>query len=84
MTIKISTPLFTTTAIVVLTMCSLILMQMLLEHELHFVDKLQLGFDYEVFYTASEALRAGDNPYVVQRYVTPPLPAILNVPFTFL
>lgn len=36
------------------------------------------GSDYVDFFQASQSLLAGKSPYLVERYVTSPLPAILN------
>lgn len=43
-----------------------------------------LGYDYVCFYEASARLAAGRSPYDVLEYVTPPLPAVLNLPLTLL
>lgn len=52
-----------------------------------FVERTDyIGLDYRDFYLASEKLLAGESPYTIFRYVTSPLPAILNtvlVPFGF-
>ena len=40
-----------------------------------------VGYDYRDFYQASSYIARGESPYSVSRYVTPPLPALLNVMF---
>jgi len=57
------------------------LVQLLRQRDLYFINKFILGLDYRDFYQASTAVARGDTPYSVARYVTPPLPAILNLPF---
>ncbi|MFP4056610.1 MAG: glycosyltransferase family 87 protein [Candidatus Brocadiia bacterium] len=42
------------------------------------------GLDYHDFYQASRAVLAGKSPYAVVRYVTPPLPALVNAPLSLL
>ncbi|MFW6108792.1 MAG: hypothetical protein ACOC8D_03150, partial [bacterium] len=46
--------------------------------------RFDYGLDYHDFYQASAALRAGHSPYEIARYVTPPVPAIVNVPLSLL
>jgi hypothetical protein len=43
-----------------------------------------LGVDYLDFYKASQQLVAGNDPYTIQRYVTSPIPAMVNAPLTAL
>ena len=40
-----------------------------------------IGYDYRDFYYASASIANGESPYVVSRYVTPPLPALANMVF---
>jgi len=49
-----------------------------------YVEPYFFGLDYRDFYDASQALVAGKSPYEVARYVTPPLPALVNVPLSLL
>ena len=42
-----------------------------------------LGVDYREVYVASQMLRIGWNPYEAERYVYPPLAALVNVPATY-
>ena len=49
-----------------------------------YVEPYFFGLDYRDFYDASQALAAGKSPYEVARYVTPPLPALANVPLSLL
>jgi hypothetical protein len=49
-----------------------------------YVKKYFFGLDYYDFYQASQRLRGGESPYGVERYVTPPVPALLNVPLSLL
>lgn len=39
------------------------------------------GYDYRDFYYASTYISNGESPYSVSRYVTPPLPALINMIF---
>lgn len=66
-----------------------LLFQVLAQKHFYPIFKIQLGFDYGVFYRASEAILAGGNPYdaAYQKhnpYPTPPIPAIVNIPFTYI
>jgi len=56
------------------------ILQSLNQQELYFVNKVYLGLDYKDFYRASRFLMVGRSPYLVDRYVTPPVPAALNIP----
>jgi len=49
-----------------------------------YVEPYFFGLDYRDFYDASQAVVAGASPYEVARYVTPPLPALANVPLSLL
>jgi len=69
--------------LVALLMGVVMLLQLLAQRDLYFVNKFSLGLDYLEFYRASQEVRAGRSPYLVPRYVTPPLPAWLNVPATY-
>ncbi|MFC1805568.1 glycosyltransferase family 87 protein [Planctomycetota bacterium] len=51
---------------------------------LSYVTPYFFGLGYHDFYEASQTLLAGKSPYNVGRYVTPPIPAILNAPLTVL
>jgi hypothetical protein len=52
---------------------------------IHFVNKwIMPGVDYQDFYQASTHLLNGESPYLVTRYVTPPLFAFVNLPLSLL
>jgi hypothetical protein len=51
---------------------------------INFTNKMGLGYDYEHFLLGARAILSGNSPYIVGHYVTPPVPAILNIPFAFL
>lgn len=75
--------------IIALTVCLsmgfILSFQILRQQTLYFVCKLfWLGQDYYDFYQASLNILQGKSPYLIERYVTPPLPALLNIPLTIL
>ena len=49
-----------------------------------YVSRNAFGSDYQAFYDATQKLRAGESPYQLPRYVTPPLPAMANYPLALL
>lgn len=74
-------------AVLVLTallMGVVLLGQLFAQQDLYFIHKHAFGMDYGVFYKAALRIREGGSPYEVGRYVTPPLPAYLNVAATYL
>ncbi len=60
------------------------LLQIFKQQNIYFGNKLMIGNDFTSFYGAAVSVRHGYNPYSVNSYVTPPIPAFLVVPFTFL
>lgn len=52
------------------------------QQDLQFMNRSRLGQDFLIFYQAAEQVAAGESPYTVSPYVTPPLPAQLFVAFT--
>ena len=57
----------------------------LLQRDLSAVaESRQLGLDYSYYYEASLNLRSGVSPYAEREYIPTPLPAILNLPLTWL
>ena len=65
--------------IVILSMVTINIGYLLARENMTFVRHWDvLGIDYRDFFQASESLLNGDSPYSVERYVTTPLPAILN------
>ena len=52
--------------------------------DLAFVIPHFFGLDYYDFWQASRCLLDGQSPYAVERYVTPPLPALANLPLALL
>ncbi len=81
---RINTPEYLVAIFLVLGMGVIILISLLAQQDLYFVYKVSLGLDYHAFYEASVQIREGESPYLVTRYVTPPIPAVINVPFTFI
>ena len=61
-------------------MGAILLAQIVVHTELYFLNKWLLGLDYKDFYDASRHILAGQDPYTLRRYVTPPIPALLNIP----
>ena len=64
--------------LVIIPMGLLIIFQLLTQEDIHYVPWRRLGADYYDFYAASKKLVSGESPYQHRRYVTLPLPAILN------
>jgi hypothetical protein len=58
--------------------------QLVKKKEMCFISYFSLGSDYAEFYKSSLLLREGKSPYLNGRYVTPPIPAIVNIPLTFI
>jgi hypothetical protein len=77
-------PALAVLVLMAILMGAVMFLQMLAQKDLYFVNKHRLGMDYGEFYKASLQVRAGNSPYRVRRYVTPPLPAYANVPATYL
>ena len=80
-------PLGVFLAAMVLMMGLIILSQMLAQQELYFLYKMWLGADYSNVYKAAEVVLAGGSPYdppFSHPFAAPPLPAIVNIPFTYL
>lgn len=67
-----------------LGLAGIMLAQAMLQADLRFVHYMTPCFDYGVFYEASVAIRHGLSPYAAPGYVTPPLPAFVNIPLTYL
>lgn len=62
----------------------ILLFQILKQQDLYFLNKFYLGLDYKDFYNASLLVREGENPYTIARYTTPPIPAMFNIPLTYI
>ena len=72
-------PAVSITLIVIISMAMITIGYLLARENIIFVKHMDiLGFDYRDFFRASESLLNGKSPYAVERYVTTPLPAILN------
>jgi hypothetical protein len=71
-------------ALMSVLMGAVMLLQLLTQKDLYFINKFHLGLDYTEFYRASLEIRAGRSPYLVPRYVTPPFAAYANVPVSYL
>jgi hypothetical protein len=74
-------------AVIVLAgMGSILLLQIIQQQNLYFLHKADfgVGLDYNDLYKAALWFRLGNTPYVFPRWVSPPIPAMLNVPLTFL
>lgn len=56
------------------------LLQSVLQKDLHAVERVFWGFDYNDYHQAAQAWRAGGDPYNVSRFLTPPLSAALCLP----
>lgn len=69
---------------VVGAMIGMLFLQILTQQDLYLSRKVFLGLDYNDFYQATVALRSGASPYIVKRYVTPPVPAYFNIPLTLM
>lgn len=65
-----------------LAMGLLLLLHLLRQQDVVLHNRAFLGLDYDAFYKASEFLLEGASPYDSPRYVTPPLPALVNAPLT--
>lgn len=83
MKLRIDPPQIVVAIIMILGMGSILLFQLLKQQDLYFINKAFLGCDYINFYQASLLVREGESPYTIARYVTPPIPAIINIPFTY-
>jgi len=60
-------------------------LQLMTQTPLRFVNKFRMpGTDYQDFYGASIHALAGESPYLTERYVTPPLFSVVNVPLAIL
>jgi hypothetical protein len=55
--------------------------QLVFNTPIQYIYRKTFGYDYGDFYYASLSVFRGQSPYSVVRYVTPPLPAILNMVF---
>lgn len=75
-------PVIAIVGLVIIPLGFLIIYQLLTQEDLHYVPWRRLGADYYDFYAASKKLVSGESPYQYTRYVTPPLPAILNAILT--
>lgn len=86
MNLRGDVPLFLVTAILSLVMGLVLLLQIPTQRDIFLVNKSSSGsgHDYDGFYAASLLVREGRTPYSLYRYVTPPVPAILNIPLTYL
>ncbi len=57
--------------------------QLATHQPISYVNKwIMYGADYQDFYQASIRILNGESPYLVSRYVTPPLFALVNVPLS--
>jgi hypothetical protein len=57
--------------------------QLVIQTPLNYVNKwIMPGVDYRDFYQASLQVSQGGSPYFIERYVTPPLFALVNLLFT--
>jgi hypothetical protein len=76
-------PLYIIALAITTIIAAIFVLQVPLQQDVYPVDRFFLGFDYYDFYQASMNLRHGKSPYNVEKYVTPPIPAIINLPATF-
>jgi hypothetical protein len=84
MTIRI-TPTIFIAVMNVLVMAIINGLQIMTQTPLNYVNKFQSpGADYAAFYEASMNILAGQSPYLTERYVTPPLFALVNLPLALL
>ncbi|MEX2015710.1 MAG: glycosyltransferase family 87 protein [Candidatus Hydrogenedentales bacterium] len=77
-------PLFIVGAWQLLNIAALLLSHAWLQEDLMFVNRSRFGQDFLVYFQAAEKIAAGESPYAVSPYVTPPLPAQLLAPMTAL
>jgi hypothetical protein len=76
-------PALAIAAALVLSVGAINLFEIVQHRQVPYVGEVDYaGWDYLTFYEASQLLRDGASPYRVQTYVTPPLPALLNLPLT--
>lgn len=62
----------------------ILIFQIFYQADLYFINKFSFGYDYKDFYNSSLLIKNGESPYQNSRYVTTPIPAIFNLPLTFL
>ncbi len=83
MKLRIDVPQALVLTMMLVTMGIILLAQLVKQEDLYFINKVWFGVDYNEFYRATLALREGESPYDIERYVTPPIPALVNIPLTF-
>jgi hypothetical protein len=81
---KITFPATFIFSIELITLAFILLAQAFRESSVNFTNKMGLGYDYQHFYGGAQQLLDGKSPYVIGHYVTPPVPALLNVPIAIL
>ncbi len=81
---RVDAPQAVVLTLMLVAMGSLLLLQLLMQQDLYFINKFFLDHDYDSFYNASVFVSKGGSPYIVPGYVMPPLAAFLNVPLTSL
>lgn len=64
----------------VLSMGAIHMLQIVYQREVYYDNRIFFGADYIEFYQASNFMGQGLSPYSAQRYVTPPLAALINQP----
>lgn len=84
MKLRIDLPQALVITFILVSMGALLLLQLLRQQDLYFINKFFFGKDYNDFYQASLLVREGNSPYMINRYVTPPIPAIFNIPLTYI
>jgi hypothetical protein len=77
-------PLWFAAVTVCLLMGGVLVVQIFVQRDIYFVDRFYAGLDYNDFHRASVLLAQGRSPYEIDRYVTPPVPAALNLPLSLL
>jgi hypothetical protein len=77
-------PLFLVMTILSMVVGLMLLLQIPGQRGISLTNKGFFGYDYHGYYTASLLVREGKSPYLLDRYVTPPVAAILNVPLTYI
>ena len=72
--------------IIIACMGFLLLLQLLLQQEIYFINKVALGLDYGAVQEASKIILSGGSPYdppLLHPYPNPPIPAIVNIPLAY-
>ncbi|MCY4047525.1 MAG: glycosyltransferase family 87 protein [Candidatus Dadabacteria bacterium] len=87
--LKTKPPLAVFLFITILSMGLVLLFHSLAQKHFYFIYKMQFGYDYGIIYRASGEILTGINPYdtLQQKYAPypfPPIPAILNIPLTYI